>query len=149
MAYGSWHAGIGVIQINPSTGKTTGSKTIVAGGNSASWEAPCLIKEGSYYYMFVNRGSCCNGVNSTYYIVVGRSTSPFGPYVDKNGVNLKNGGGTTVLATQGNYIGPGHLSRIVGTQKGSVHYYDGADSGNPKLEIVYFTWSSGWPSLSY
>lgn len=149
MAYGSWHAGIGVIQINPSTGKTTGSKTIVAGGNSASWEAPCLIKEGSYYYMFVNRGTCCNGVNSTYYIVVGRSTSPFGPFVDKNGVSLKSGGGTTVLAAQGNYIGPGHLSRITGTQKGSVHYYDGADNGNPKLEIVYFTWSSGWPTLSY
>jgi arabinan endo-1,5-alpha-L-arabinosidase len=149
MAYGSWHAGIGVVQINVSTGKPTGTRTIVAGGNSASWEAPCLIKEGSYYYMFVNRGSCCNGVNSTYYIVVGRSTSPFGPFTDKNGVNLKSGGGTTVLATQGNYIGPGHLSRITGTQKGAVHYYDGADNGNPKLEIVYFTWSSGWPTLSY
>lgn len=149
MAYGSWHAGIGVVPINVSTGKPSATRTIVAGGNSASWEAPCLIKEGSYYYMFVNRGTCCNGVNSTYYIVVGRSTNVYGPYVDKNGVSLTNGGGTTVLATQGNYIGPGHLSRITGTQKGSVHYYDGADSGNPKLEIVYFTWSSGWPTLSY
>ena len=58
MAYGSWHAGIGVVQINVSTGKPTGTRTIVAGGGGASWEAPCLIKEGSYYYMFVNRGSC-------------------------------------------------------------------------------------------
>lgn len=73
MAYGSWHAGIGVVQINASTGKPTGTRTIVAGGNSASWEAPCLIKEGSYYYMFVNRGNCCQGVNSTYYIVVGQA----------------------------------------------------------------------------
>jgi arabinan endo-1,5-alpha-L-arabinosidase len=149
MAYGSWHAGIGVVQITPSTGLPIGTRTIVAGGNAASWEAPCLIKEGNYYYMFVNRGNCCQGVNSTYYIVVGRSTSPFGPFVDKNGVKLTAGGGTTVLATQGNYIGPGHLSRISGTQTGSVHYYDGADSGNPKLEIVYFTWSNGWPTLSY
>nr|WP_315254977.1 arabinan endo-1,5-alpha-L-arabinosidase [uncultured Flavobacterium sp.] len=149
MAYGSWHAGIGVVQITPSTGLPTGTRTIVAGGSAASWEAPCLIKEGSYYYMFVNRGNCCQGVNSTYYIVVGRSTSPFGPFVDKSGVKLTSGGGTTVLAKQGNYIGPGHLSRITGTQKGSVHYYDGADSGNPKLEIVYFTWSNGWPTLSY
>jgi arabinan endo-1,5-alpha-L-arabinosidase len=149
MAYGSFHAGIGVIQINTSTGKTIGSKTIVAGGSSASWEAPCLIKEGSYYYMFANRGACCQGVNSTYYIVVGRSTSPFGPFVDKSGVALTAGGGTTVLKTTGDYIGPGHISRIVGTQKGSVHYYDGADSGNPKLEIVYFTWSSEWPTISY
>lgn len=149
MAYGSFHAGIGVIQINPSTGKTTGNKTIVAGGNNASWEAPCLIKESNYYYMFVNRGACCQGVNSTYFIVVGRATSPFGPFVDKNGVSLRSGGGTTVLKTNGNYIGPGHISRIVGTQKGSVHYYDGADSGNPKLEIVNFTWSGGWPTITY
>lgn len=149
MAYGSWHAGIGVVQITPSTGMPIGTRKIVAGGNAASWEAPCLIKEGSYYYMFVNRGSCCQGVNSTYYIVVGRSTSPFGPFTDKNGVKLTAGGGTTVLAKQGNYIGPGHLSRITGTQKGAVHYYDGADNGNPKLEIVYFTWSNGWPALSY
>jgi arabinan endo-1,5-alpha-L-arabinosidase len=149
MAYGSFHAGIGVIKIDPATGKTTGSKTIVAGGSNASWEAPCLIKEGSYYYMFANRGACCKGVNSTYYIVVGRSSSPFGPFVDKNGVSLTNGGGTTVLKTTGNYIGPGHISRIAGTQKGSVHYYDGADSGNPKLEIVNFTWSGGWPAITY
>jgi arabinan endo-1,5-alpha-L-arabinosidase len=149
MAYGSFHAGIAVIKIDPATGKTTGSKTVVAGGSSASWEAPCLIKEGSYYYMFANRGSCCQGVNSTYYIVVGRSSSPTGTFVDKNGVSLKSGGGTTVLKTTGNYIGPGHISRIVGTQKGSVHYYDGADSGNPKMEIINFTWSGGWPTITY
>ena len=149
MAYGSFHAGIGVIQIDPLTDKTTGNKTIVAGGNNASWEAPCLIKENNYYYMFVNRGACCQGINSTYFIVVGRATSPFGPFVDKNGVSLKSGGGTTVLNTNGNYIGPGHISRIVGTQKGSVHYYDGADNGNPKLEIVNFAWSGDWPTIAY
>lgn len=148
MAYGSFHAGIGVIKIDPSTGKTTGSKTIVAGGNSKDWEAPCLIKEGSYYYMFVNRGNCCQGVNSTYKIVVGRSTSPTGTFVDKSGVALTNNGGTVVMQTQGKYIGPGHLSRIVGTQKGSIHYYDGNDSGNPKMEIVTFTWSGGWPTVA-
>jgi arabinan endo-1,5-alpha-L-arabinosidase len=149
MAYGSFHAGIGVVAITPSTGKPSGTRTIVAGGSSASWEAPCLLKEGSYYYMFANRGACCQGINSTYYIVVGRSTSPYGPFVDKNGVSLKSGGGTTVLKTSGNFIGPGHISRIVGTQKGSVHYYNGADNGNPKLEIVTFTWSSGWPTITY
>lgn len=149
MAYGSFHAGIGVVAINPSTGKPSETRTIVAGGSSASWEAPCLIKEGSYYYLFVNRGACCQGVNSTYYIVVGRSTSPYGTFVDKNGVSLKNGGGTTVLKTNGDFIGPGHISRIVGTQKGAVHYYNGADSGNPKLEIVTFSWSSGWPTITY
>jgi arabinan endo-1,5-alpha-L-arabinosidase len=149
IAYGSFFGGIGVYKINTTTGKPTGGRTIVAGGGGADWEGACLIKEGSFYYLFVNRGRCCQGVNSTYYIVVGRSSSPFGPFVDKNGKSLRSGGGTFVLGRQGNYIGPGQLSRMVGSQKGSVHYYDGADRGNPKLEIVYFSWSGGWPSLSF
>ncbi|MFD2570857.1 arabinan endo-1,5-alpha-L-arabinosidase [Spirosoma soli] len=149
MAYGSFFAGIGVYRIDPSTGKPTGGRTIVAGGGGADWEAPCLIKEGSYYYLFVNRGYCCRQANSTYYIVVGRSSSPFGPFVDKNGRSLTSGGGSFVLGTQGRYIGPGQLSRIAGTQNGSVHYYDGNDNGNPKLETVRFTWSGGWPTVAY
>lgn len=149
MAYGSFHAGIGVYKINPSTGLITGSRTTVAGGNGADWEAACLLKEGSYYYLFANRGKCCQGTSSTYYIVVGRSSSPFGPFTDKNGKALTAGGGTLVLGNQGKYIGPGHLSRMAGSQTGSVHYYDGNDNGNPKLETVGFTWSGGWPTVAY
>jgi hypothetical protein len=33
------------------------------------------------------------------------------------------------LSKKGHNISPIHISRIVGTQKGSVHYYDGADNG--------------------
>lgn len=152
MSYGSFSNGIGIIEINPSTGKVRSGATLrkVAGGNGSDWEAPYLIKEGSYYYLFVNRGFCCRGVNSTYRIVVGRSSSPTGPFVDRSGVNLNNNGGTEVLRTSGRYIGPGHfgLLRENGSNFVSIHYYDGNDNGNPKLDIINMGFSGGWPFLT-
>lgn len=152
MTYGSFFGGLVVVEIDPSTGKVkSGSSTVkVAGGNGASWEAPAIIKEGGYYYLFANRGACCQGVNSTYKIVAGRSTSVWGPYVDTNGVGLTNGGGTTVLSSSGRYIGPGHfgLLRENGSNFISVHYYDGWDNGNAKLDILNMGFANGWPFLT-
>ncbi|MDJ1483791.1 family 43 glycosylhydrolase [Cytophagaceae bacterium YF14B1] len=152
MAYGSWSAGIAVVQLDPSTGKVKSGSTPVrvAGGSGADWEGACLIKEGSYYYLFVNRGSCCNGTSSTYYIIVGRSTSPTGPFVDKNGTDLKSGGGSTLLGSSGRFIGPGHvgLLRQAGSNFVSIHFYDGNDNGAPKLDIINMGFSSNWPFLT-
>jgi len=152
MSYGSWFGGIAVVRINPSTGKVfSGSTpTKIAGGNGADWEAPYIIKQGSNYYLFVNRGNCCQGVNSTYRIVVGRSTSITGPYLSQTGVNLNSGDGTTVLSRSGKYIGPGHfgLLREGNCNYVSTHYYDGNNNGNPKLDILHMTFSNGWPTLT-
>jgi arabinan endo-1,5-alpha-L-arabinosidase len=152
MSYGSFSGGIGVVEIDPATGKKRSGASVVkvAGGNGADWEAPYIVKEGSYYYLFVNRGFCCRGASSTYYIVVGRSSSPTGPFVDKSNVNLNSGGGSTVLGSSGRFIGPGHfgLLRQGGSNFVSMHYYDGNDNGNPKLDIVNMGFSSGWPFLT-
>lgn len=153
MSYGSFFGGIAVIEIDRATAKPKAGATLykVAGGGHQDWEAPYIIKEGSYYYMYVNRGRCCDGVNSTYYIVYGRSSNPTGPFVDKNGIDLNNGGGTTVLAKTGKYIGPGHfgLLRENGNNFVSIHYYDGEDNGNAKLDILTMrNGSDGWPYLT-
>lgn len=153
MSYGSFFGGIAVIEIDRATAKPKAGATLhkVAGGGHTDWEAPYIIKEGSYYYMYVNRGSCCNGVNSTYYIVYGRSSSPTGPFLDKSGIDLNKGGGTTVLAKTGKYIGPGHfgLLRENGNNFVSIHYYDGEDNGNAKLDILTMrNGSDGWPFLT-
>jgi arabinan endo-1,5-alpha-L-arabinosidase len=60
-----------------------------------------------YYYLLGSRGLCCSGVNSTYYTVVGRSTSITGPYLDENGVDLNSGGGTTILTGAGAEVAGG------------------------------------------
>jgi arabinan endo-1,5-alpha-L-arabinosidase len=144
LVYGSFFGGIRLAEIS-STGKPRNSTRYALA--SGDCEAPYIMKNGSYYYLFINRGSCCQGVNSTTYrIQVGRSTSITGPYLDKNGVSLNSGGGTNLVVTTGRYIGPGHFG--YGQGKVTYHYYDGNDSGNAKLRITTLSWSNGWPVVS-
>ena len=46
-------------------------------------EAAYLHKRGEYYYLFANWYGCCRGPESTYVIVVGRSPTLGGPFLDK------------------------------------------------------------------
>ncbi|MBT9394836.1 family 43 glycosylhydrolase [Hymenobacter sp. NST-14] len=150
LSYGSFFGGIRITQLSATTGKVlnAGNQAAVVSNDP---EAAYLTKHGGYYYMFFNRGSCCRGVNSTYYIMVGRSTSPTGPYLDQNGVSLNNGGGTLVLNVSGRYVGPGHAGTYEenGTTYFSHHYYDGDDNGAPKLGLTRLTWdAAAWPVVS-
>lgn len=160
MSFGSYSSGILVTEINPATGKrlNTGSlsATLVAnntpgGGWGSSIEGSSLIKHGSFYYLVVNYGGCCAGVDSTYNIRVGRSTSPTGPFLDKSGVDMRSGGGAMFLDDDGNKIGPGHFSFFTdaGVDQFSYHYYDGNRNGAPTYGIHNLYWTAdGWPSYS-
>jgi len=149
LTYGSFFGGIRTTQLNATTGKPLSSAgyTLANGGV----EAPDLVQHDNFYYLFINRGSCCQGSNSTYYIQVGRAATPAGPFLDKDGKDLNSLGGTTVLGSAGRYIGPGHAG--IYTENGvnyfSHHYYDGYDSGAPKLGLARLTWdAAGWPVVS-
>lgn len=163
LTYGSFSAGLGIVELDPVTGlKKAGATTVViAGGGGSAWEAPYLVKEGNYYYLFANRQYCCGTptlLNSTYYMVVGRSTSPTGPFIDKNGISLipspASSGtvvGTTILTSSGKFIGPGHfgLLRDNGRNIVSMHYYDGTSNGYPRLDLANLTFTEdGWPLIS-
>lgn len=142
LTWGNWQTGIDLLQLNTSSGKPL---------NSSRWdlvpgqvEGPYLLKNGSYYYLFFQKGLCCNGVNSTYYTVVGRSTSVTGPYIDRAGVSVVNGGGTVFLPNRdGRYIGPGHVG--FGEGRLTYHFYDGNDNGAPKLRVTTLSFVDGWP----
>jgi arabinan endo-1,5-alpha-L-arabinosidase len=71
------------------------------------------MKHDGYYYLFFQRGLCCRGVDSTYYVQVGRSKSVTGPYLDRDGTDLRSSGGSDFLPNRGNgrIVGPGHLHR--------------------------------------
>jgi arabinan endo-1,5-alpha-L-arabinosidase len=153
MAFGSHLNGIWLAQLNTSTGKRLNSTlyNVAGNGGSSEHEGALVIRHGSYYYMFFNRGVCCNGTGSTYYISVGRSTSPTGPYTDKSGRSLMSNGGTTFLSSSGRYIGPGHLGYFSesGIEFISYHFYDGNANGAPTLRASRVLWdSSGWPYAS-
>jgi arabinan endo-1,5-alpha-L-arabinosidase len=106
-----------------------------------------MISNGGWYYLFTSWDKCCVGLKSTYRIVVGRSKSVTGPYVDRDGHDLMNGGGTTLLASTGNQVGPGGESIAGGLL--AYHYYDAKANGLTRLGLRNLTFSpDGWPQLS-
>lgn len=60
-------------------------------------EAPFIFRHGDYYYLFVSWDYCCRGEKSTYRVAVGRSRQVAGPYVDREGRDMRQGGGTIVV----------------------------------------------------
>ena len=89
-------------------------------------EAPFVIFRDGYYYLFVSWDRCCDGADSDYKVMVGRSRGVTGPYVDAEGRAMLEGGGTLVLAGNERSRGPGHNS-VLTTDAGQwiVHHtYD-------------------------
>jgi len=144
---GSFWSGIKQVQLNPATGKRLDS-TIrsVAGRGGGAIEAPFLFQHGSYYYLYVSFDVCCQGASSTYRIMVGRSTSPTGPFVDRNGTAMTSGGGTEILAGHGSIHGPGGQSVIADSDADVLVYHYYADNGAARLGINLLAYdSAGWP----
>ena len=152
LSFGSFWSGIKMIQIDPSTGKQASSNTtrysIAERSSPDAEEAGYIYPHGGYYYLFASFDYCCQGVNSTYRIMVGRSASPTGPYTDETGTSMMSGGGTQILATHGNVIGPGGQS-VMHDSDGDVlvyHYYAADLNGTPELGINLLGWTTGgWP----
>jgi arabinan endo-1,5-alpha-L-arabinosidase len=158
LSFGSWSDGIHIIQLNPSTGLPLSSNpspypviSYRLGGEEGSFIYPYVVNGTQYYYYFAPINPCCSST-SPYRIIVGRSTSPTGPYVDRGGLDLTNSGGTILLSTHSNIVGPGGQSVFTDTVNGVAtptlvyHYYDGNNNGTPTLGInrLGFT-SDGWP----
>lgn len=114
-------------------------------------ENPQVFKHGRYWYLTASWDFCCQGVTSTYRTVVGRSTSPTGPFVDAEGVPMTEGGGTVILDARGNQIGTGALDvlEFKGRYYGVHHYYDADTGGTIRMQIREVEWADGWPYFSY
>lgn len=144
LAFGSFWSGLKIVKLSKTTMKPTGSMTSIA-KRSAGIEAPSIIYRNGYYHLFASIDKCCSGVNSTYKIIYGRSTSITGPYVDKSGKRLLDGGGTVLDAGNTRWKGPG--GQDVGDGVIARHAYDATDNGNPKLLINDLNWTSdNWPT---
>lgn len=119
-------------------------------GSTSAIEAPFIVRFEGYWYLFVSFDQCCQGVSSTYNLRVGRSESLTGPYVDRDGVSLTEGGGTLILSEYGRWKGPGHNGILVedGIFWLVYHAYDANQIGISKLRIESIAWdAAGWPSL--
>lgn len=148
MAFGSFWSGIQLVRLGWPSGKPVAGaepeRIAVKDTDVNPVEAPVLVRQGSFYYLFVSRDLCCKGTDSTYQIAVGRSAEITGPYVDADGVEMAAGGGTVLLTTRGNRVGPGGQSYDDGYL--AFHYYDAAAGGAPTLAVRSVAWSEdGWP----
>ena len=89
------------------------------------------------------------GSNSTYNVVAGRSRQITGPYLDKDGKPLTEGGGTLVIAaTTPNWRGPGHeaILQEPGQDYLVFHAYHGT-TGRSFLQVSTMVWENGWPRV--
>ena len=147
VTYGTYFGSIRLIELDPTTGRR------VAGNKerdiAIDCEATDLIYRDGWYYLLGTHGTCCDGPNSTYNIVVGRSRNVEGPYLDNMGRDMLHGGGRMVVAAGARKYGPGHFGRTIvdkGVEVMSCHFEADLDrSGRSVLGILPLLWHNGWP----
>lgn len=153
LVWGSYWDGIKMRRLDPETGLPSEDDTeihsLAARPDEDAIEAPFIVRHDGHYYLFVSFDTCCDGAASTYKIVVGRSEDITGPYVDRDGTPMMEGGGTLVLAGYGRIRGPGHNAVFAEDDRHYLvhHFYDANDSEEaPELQVRSLLWDEdGWP----
>lgn len=147
LSYGTYFGFIRLVELDPQTGKRVEGNEPV--NIAIDCEATTMMYRNGWYYLLGTHGTCCDGTNSTYNIVVGRSRSVTGPYLDNMGRDMLRGGGKMVLAAHGRVTGPGHFGRYIeedGVEKMSCHFEADLDrSGRSVLGIRPLLWVNDWP----
>ncbi|MHA4811046.1 family 43 glycosylhydrolase [Flavitalea flava] len=135
-----WHS----IARRPST-----QKLYAYGLQDSQIEGAFVYKHGDFYYLFVSFDMCCRGLNSNYHIVAGRSKSVTGPYLDRAGYSMLDGGGTEIAIGDGKkWAALGHNSvyNINGKDYLFAHGYSIPDRGASELIVTELKWDgNGWP----
>lgn len=159
--YGSYFGGISVRQLSDD-GFTSDPSSQVEVAIANRYEGAFVILRNGYYYLFVSATDCCRGPLTGYSVFVGRSTSPTGPFVDREGVSLLAGrvGGTPVISMNGNeWVGPGHnavFTDMSGQDWFLYHainvkdpYFEDAVSWLNKRPVLMdpLVWVDGWPAV--
>ena len=77
---------------------------------------------------------------------MGRSEQLAGPYVDRDGIPMLQGGGTLVLSGDGQFEGPGSNSILddSGRRLNAYHAYDSDGGAVLRIAPLFFD-NDGWP----
>ncbi|MFG1624355.1 family 43 glycosylhydrolase [Kribbella sp. NPDC049227] len=155
--YGGFNGGISVTELSPDGLHSVGAPTQVTIGDR--YEGSYVVYRDGWYYFMGSSMNCCAGPTTGYSVFAGRSRSPRGPFLDKDGVALTDShvGGTTVITQNGNrWIGPGHHAFITDAAGQDHIVYHAIDRGTPWLTnplgvnrrpmlIDRIDWIDGWP----
>ncbi|MDP5280277.1 arabinan endo-1,5-alpha-L-arabinosidase [Sphingomonas sp. DG1-23] len=156
LAFGSFWSGLKMVRLDPKTGLRSAAdakvRAIARRPSPGAIEAPFVIRRGGYYYLFASFDFCCRRSESTYYTVVGRAKDPKGPYLDREGKRMLQGGGLRVLHADldaaRRFVGPGHVAILREPKRDYIvyHAYDTQARGVPTLRIQPLGWTDdGWP----
>jgi arabinan endo-1,5-alpha-L-arabinosidase len=150
MVFGSFGSGIKLIRLDSDGARASDEFYSLAERPVEPYaiQAPFVMARDGYYYLFVSFDWCCRGVSSTYNIRVGRSSELAGPYVDRDGVPMLEGGGSLLLEGNERWRGVG-ANTILSTQGRDYnvyHAYDANAAGRSTLRISEVAWdAAGWP----
>lgn len=169
MTWGSFWDGIQLVQLDRSLHVKRGAKPVTiarrhavgdttaepnptsefAGTNAI--EAPFIMQHDGYYYLFVSWDYCCRGAKSNYRVAVGRSKKVAGPYLDRNGKDMRDGGGTIFLeGDKREFEAAGHCAAYSFADGDwfICHGYSMQKNGAPLLIQKKISWTAdGWPTL--
>ena len=154
--FGSFWGGIKAVELEETLGKPrfpTRTPVAIAARPKEEHdaiEATYLVRRGEWFFQFVSFDACCRGVDSTYNIRVGRAKNLLGPYLDRDGRALLEGGGTPLRAASTRWRGPGHCSVFEENGRDFLvyHAYDALERGISKLRIEQLQWDENhWPRL--
>jgi arabinan endo-1,5-alpha-L-arabinosidase len=147
LAFGSFWSGIQLAQLDLE-GRRSGTQLYpLASRGGGAIEGPFLVRRCGYYYLFVSFDACCRGADSTYNLRVGRSRELLGPYLDRAGKALLQGGGTLLLSGDADWAGPGHNAVLFdGSRAFNVYHAYATTNGASQLRIAELAWDAeGWP----
>lgn len=145
--YGTYFGFIRIVELDPLTGaRVEGNEPV---NIAIDCEATTIIWRNGWYYLLGTHGTCCDGVNSTYNIVVGRSRNVTGPYLDNVGRDMIAGGGKMVVDAADRQFGAGHFGRWIedeGVEKMSFHWEADLDRGGRSVLAIHpLLWADEWP----
>jgi len=159
--FGSFWADLFQVELNspPKKMVSGAARTPLAfnGTGTHAVEGAYMFQQGSYFYLFFSSGQCCGfdaskpAAGQEYKIMVCRSNTATGGFVDKNGTPCTANGGTLVLGSHGWVYGPGGQGVYDDSELGPILYYHYVDTrigygdGQKQFGINKIDFSSGWP----
>lgn len=171
--FGSYFGGVAVRKLSED-GLSSDPATQIEVVSDERYEAAFVVKRDGFYYMFGSATNCCNGPLTGYAVFVGRSESPIGPFVDRDGVPFGpplegppypgpgRVGGTPVLNANGNrWVGTGHNAVFTDAEGQDWTVYHAIDRTDPyrgsgpteafpekrRVLLDPVDWIDGWPTV--